>query len=352
MGFSSNAIMAKSRALYGKRLKKEDYDVLLNSKSISEVVSYLKNETAYGEVFHSAGSDISNNQVEELLEIHLLKCYEKVSRYEISAGAEFYKLNLMKNDIQQILRFMHFIIIDKPEEYLKVLPPFFNKHSELDLYRLASSRSFEDVLDVLQGTPYEKILRPFAKTYKDPRSYISMERALDEKMWEAQKMIVKKYKGKSKEKIKELISCRNDMENLIRIYRIKRLLKKDNAVAKRFLNLNFTNLKEKEIDEMLDAQTTHEMLKIASGTYYKKHFLNEDFTSLEEFSRRVLFDKFNKEIRYSTDPVAVMISYFYLAENETKNIIHIVEGIRCGMSPEAMGEMQVCERDYVLQIKS
>lgn len=341
MGFSSNAIMAKSRALYGKRLTKEDYDALINAKSVNEVVSYLKSETAYGDVFRSANSEMSTVQVEELLKIHLLRGFEKVSRYEISTGVEFYKLIIMENDIQQILRFMHFLIIQKSEEYLKVLPPFFNERSELDLYALASSRSFEDMILALKGTPYEKILRPFDKTYNDPRSYIRMERALNEKLWATEKDIVEKYKGKSKKNIAELLSYRNDMENFIKIYRIKRLVNEDKKDIRMFLNLNFTNLKDKEIDTMIEAETTHEMLNIASKSYYKKHFIQENFTSFEEFSRQVLFNKFHKEIRYSTNPVAVMISYFYLAENEAKNIIHIVEGIRYGMASEKIAALPV-----------
>ncbi|MBQ8227645.1 MAG: V-type ATPase subunit [Clostridia bacterium] len=341
MNFSQNAIMAKSRALYGKRLKKEDYDSLINSKSVNEIVSYLKAETAYGETFQNANSDISTVQVEELLKIHILKSFEKVSRYEISAGEQFYKLTLMKNDIQQILRFLQLLMVDKPEEYLKVLPPFFNKHSELDLYKLASARSFDDLLTALQGTPYQKVLKPFEGTFKDPRSYMRMECALDEKLWEAEKNVVGKYKGKEKKHIKEIISYQNDMENLIRIYRLKRLANEEKATIRRFLNLNYTNFTDKDINSMLDADTAREVIQRASQTYYKKHFLNHSFDSLESFTRKILYDRFHKEIRYSTDPITVMISYFYLSENEVKNIIHIVEGVRYGMPPEAIGALPI-----------
>ncbi len=336
MGFSSNAIMAKSRALYGKRLTKEDYEALVNCSGINEVVSYLKSETAYAETFGKANSDMSTTQVEELLKIHILKAFEKVSRYEISAGVEFYKSVLMKNDIQQILRFLHFLMIDKPQEYLKVLPPFFNEHSELDLYSLANSHSFSEMLSALQGTPYKNVLKPFENTYRDPRSYLQMELALDQRLWEIEKNIVDKYKGKSKQRIAQVIAYRNDMENLIRIYRLKRIAGEDKKAIVQFLNLNYTNFTKKDIDLMLEADTAREMLQTASQTYYKKYFTKYSFESLEDFTTKILYEKFHKEIRYSTDPVTVMISYFYLAENEVRNIIHIVEGIRYGMSPDAI----------------
>ena len=100
--------MAKCRALYGKRLTLQDYNNLMNCKGINDIVSYLKTRTVYSSVFESANSDMSSFQVEELLKIHLLESFEKVSKYEISTGVEFYKYFIIKNDIQQILRFLHF----------------------------------------------------------------------------------------------------------------------------------------------------------------------------------------------------------------------------------------------------
>lgn len=345
MGFSSNAIMAKSRALYGKRLKKEDYEALVNCRNVGEIVSYLKSETAYSSTFEKANSNIGTTQIEELLKIHVLKAFEKVSRYEISTGAQFYKNMLMKNDIQQILRFLHFLITDKPEEYLKVLPPFFNERSELDLYKLAGSHSYSEMLSALYGTPYGKVLKPFESTYKDPLTYLQMELALDKKLWETEKSIVEKYKGKSKQKLSQIIAFKNDMENLTRIYRLKRIAGEDKTAIVQFLNLNFTNFTKKDIDSMLEAETAREMLGSASESYYKKYFTKYSFESLEDFTAKILYDKFHKEIRYSTDPVIVMISYFFLAENEVKNIIHIVEGIRYGMSPEAISTVLVGTKD-------
>ncbi|MGN1479289.1 MAG: V0D/AC39 family V-type ATPase subunit, partial [Acutalibacteraceae bacterium] len=219
MGYSANAIMAKSRALYGKRLTEANYNDLVNCKSIGELVSYLKAKTAYSAEFESANADITPFQVEELLKMHILSSFEKISRYEASAGVEFYKYFIMKNDIQQLLRYLNYLIIGKPGDYLSVLPPFFNKRSELDLYKLAAARTFDGMLDAIKGTPYYKALAPFKQIYSLPESYLKMECALDRELWETEKNIVSKFSGMSKEKIIEIISYKNDMENLVRIYR-------------------------------------------------------------------------------------------------------------------------------------
>ena len=336
VGYSANAIMAKSRALYGKRLTEANYNDLVNCKSIGELVSYLKAKTAYAAEFESANADITPFQVEELLKMHILSSFEKISRYEASAGVEFYKYFIMKNDIQQLLRYLNYLIIGKPGDYLSVLPPFFNKRSELDLYKLAAARSFDEMLEAIKGTPYFKALEPFKQIYSLPESYLKMECALDRELWETEKNIVSKFSGRSKEKIIEIISYENDMENLVRIYRLKRLADADKDTIKDYLNLNFTHFTQKNIEDMLEKPTARKMLEEATGSYYKKCFKNPEFTLLEDYTHRVLYDKFKKEIRYSTQPVAVMICYFYLAQNEVNNIIRIVEGIRYSMAPEAI----------------
>ena len=50
MRFSRNATVAKIRAIYGKRLKPENYKELITKKSVSEVAESLKRNTRYSGV--------------------------------------------------------------------------------------------------------------------------------------------------------------------------------------------------------------------------------------------------------------------------------------------------------------
>lgn len=48
--YSSNVILAKARAMYGRCLTAQDFHNLLACHSVSEIASYLKNRTAYAGV--------------------------------------------------------------------------------------------------------------------------------------------------------------------------------------------------------------------------------------------------------------------------------------------------------------
>ena len=63
--YSSNVILAKARAMYGRCLTAQDFHNLLACHSVSEIASYLKTHTAYAGVL----ADINEKQV-SLEEIH------------------------------------------------------------------------------------------------------------------------------------------------------------------------------------------------------------------------------------------------------------------------------------------
>ena len=63
--YSSNVILAKARAMYGRRLTRTNYRELLECRSVSEVAAYLKNQTSYGTVLAGVNeNDIHRGQLE------------------------------------------------------------------------------------------------------------------------------------------------------------------------------------------------------------------------------------------------------------------------------------------------
>ena len=51
MSFSSNAILAKARSMYSHRLTEQNYEELLKRRSVNDLVSYLKSDTVYRNIF-------------------------------------------------------------------------------------------------------------------------------------------------------------------------------------------------------------------------------------------------------------------------------------------------------------
>lgn len=342
VSYSANAVYAKAHVMYGKRLKKQNYDELINCHSLTELVNYLKTRTQYSKVFENVPSDITPTQIEELLKLHLLENFESLCRYEISAGENFYQYFIVKNDISQILSFIRMLINGTPEKYLNSLPPFFNKHTELDLYKMANARSYKELLSAVSGSPYKALLAPFADIYKENGVYIKIESALNDYVKDFLFSIIKRSAGKKeKEQIHDIINYKFDMDTVVNIYRLTRLADADSADIKGYINTKFTNFSQKEINMLIDAPLARDMMRLIPQTCYRKDFANLEYTYLEGAVQRVMYSKLAKSMRYFTNPTAAMICYVFLAENEVQNITHIVEGIKYNIPAKNIGAILV-----------
>lgn len=332
VSYSANAVYAKAHAMYGNRLKKQNYDELLNCRSIQELVNYLKTRTEYGTAFENVPSDISAAQIEEMLRLHLLEKFESLCRYEISAGENVYEYFIIKNDIRQLLIMIRLLIIGTPEKYLNSLPPFFNKRSKLDLYGLAGVRSYDELLAVLDGSEYKSLLTPFRDNFSGKGIYIAIESALNNYLKEALHSVVDRKLGrKEKAQLHELVNYRLDMDTIVNIYRLIRLEDADETIIRNYINTKFTNFTQKEIDMLIDAPRARDMMRLMPETYYRRDFAKIEYDYLEGAVQRVMYDKFSKSMRYFTSPTAAMLCFVFLSENEVNNIIRIVEGIKYGI---------------------
>ena len=329
VSYSANAVYAKAHALYGKRLKKQNYEELVNCHSLTELVSYLKTHTAYSSVFDNVPSELSAAQIEEMLRLHILEDIEAVCRYEISAGENLYQYFIIKNDIKQLLKFIRLLIMKTPEKYLNSLPPFFNKHTGLDLYSMANARSYREFLKTLSGSPYKKLLTPFADNFSQKGMYVQIEAILNGYLRHFLFTAVNKSADKKeKQQIREIVNYKFDMDTIVDIYRLIRLEDADESIIKSFINTEFTNFSKKELDMLIDAPRARDMMRLMPETYYRRDFSKIEYDYLEGAAQKVLYSKAYESMRYFTSPTAVMLSFILLSENEVQNIIHIVEGIK------------------------
>ncbi len=328
--FSSNAILAKSRAMYGRRLTQQNYTDLLGCHSVGEVAAYLKTRTAYADILEGvAALSIHRGRLEELLKKRLFLQYASLCRYEMSIGQDFYQYFVIKNDITQILNCLRLLNSGRSGEYIFSMPAFFNEHTGLDLFKLAEVTSFSGLLDALDGTEYRKVLAPFEQLTLTSRSILDIEAVLYKffysRLWQ---LANKDFKGKRLEGILDVMRIQVDMRTVENFYRLKKMIHADELMLRQFVIPEISNLSEKQITMLINAPTAEDMLKSLAQTFYAAQLKQVDFKYIEVATHKILFNWSKKYFRFSTDPTVVMFCYIYLAENEIDNITHVVEGVR------------------------
>lgn len=323
--YSSNVILAKVRAMYGKRISANDYSNLLACATVPDVTVYLKNNTAYARELSGANELVTNrNQLENYIRKKLFHDLEDLGRYEISTGDSFAEYTIARTEIEQILHSLMYLDSGNSSDYLYSLPMFFNKRTEINLVEFASAKNYDEFLDVLKGSVYKGLLARH-KPPKGQRLDISaIEKTLYDHLYE--KFFRALRKGASKkvrDELSELLYAYIDYSNFVRIVRLKRNHSKVKSAI-----LNHGTIKEKYIEQMCGAENEEQVFEIMKSTNRGKIFSRLKFNYIDELPDRVLYDKCRKAIRLSVHPDAVMISYLFLLQIEIQNLITIIEGVR------------------------
>ena len=344
LNLASSAIIAKAHALYGQRLTAADYDELLRCKSVSAVALYLKTQTGYADTLEDVlPQSIHRGRLETLLKERLLHEYAKLSRYESSSGKSFYQYFIMRGEVEQLLSCLSLLRSPNHDEYLLRMPAFFDSHTKLDLFRLAQAQSAAQVLEAVRGTPYEAALAPWCTAGEGEEIPLAqVDTALYRLLYESvKKLILKQYSGKHLSEVARFLGIHLDMLAITALYRLKRMGQADALQLREKVYMGLSNLRKQQQEQLLAAQTAQELLQYLQQTGYAAHFAREDFAYVEDAAQRAEYAYAARAFRYSRNATVVMLAYLFLAENETNNIIHIIEGIRYALPPGEIEKMLV-----------
>src|SRR5574344_1628062 len=201
---TSQAIIAKARAMYGKRLTDKDYSNLLGCDSVPEVLSYLKTHTKYAPLLNDLSENsIHRAQLEVILRQQLFSDFESLCRYEISVGEGFAKYVIIRTEIEQMMHFLMLLSSNRSQEYLYSLPVYFIKLSKIELNALPKARNYDDFLAALVRTPYYKLLLPYKPKTDEKIDLPEIENALNGYAYSfILKIVNKQTKGSEKEELK------------------------------------------------------------------------------------------------------------------------------------------------------
>ncbi len=341
MNNAENALLAKAHALYAKRLTNENYSAMLECSSHNELFSYLKSSTHYGEALENLPSvQLSRARFENTMKQILLNRISSLCKFEKMIGEKLYKYFITKNEIETIIycsRHLH------SSEFIDpfTLPDFYKKEQCIYGEDLQKAHSFEELVSCLSGTPYEKILKTVMKS-QGSLNLATVESALCKHLYtEAANQVKKSFKGNQRDEILSYFKTLSDMTMIESVIRINQFYSNvPNAKAGMYIS-PVSEFTEKQINALIESNSVNDVMKIIGTTRYKKYFRLDDNRPVEQRTREIIIKECSKQLRYSQNPLVCMFCYNTLAENEIKNITHIIEGIKYQLSPEEISKIIV-----------
>ncbi|MCH5183977.1 MAG: V-type ATPase subunit [Oscillospiraceae bacterium] len=330
-GNASYAILTRVRAQYGARLRESDYLEMAACKSVPEAAAFLRERTAYGPFLAWGDSVPTRGLLEYQLRKALLERSVALCSFGTAAAADLRDYVLLRNSVNELINFLRFLAAGQPERYVLsslLLPQTVSKFS---LQGLSQVKSREDLIECLRGTYFEKILTPVLSTGGGVDLPLA-EAILDRSVYEYTENLFSSH-GEA-EALKEILLLKAELGDAELLYRAKTYYGMSPALLRAMLSGFRLHLSGGELEEMLNAPSGEDVLRIFLAGRYGKEVQKKDLDTVGNWSDRFLPDLLRKRIHFSAVPSVVLFAYLNWLELEVKNLIYVIEGVRYRLPPE------------------
>lgn len=325
------AVTAKARAMFGNRLKEDDYRALSGSKNLSEVNSYIKYKTSYGSLLENEDEkEMHREKLEKLLRTQLDGDCKRLSNFISGEGKkslEIYKMQREVNFILTVFRGLRNGTAEVRTEFIGTTLADGGDRLKKELVDLLSANTTEDFLRLLEKTDYAGVLN---EENAEKLDYATIETLLSGKFYSTMfSVMAKELSSTDLRVIKNQLGTQIDIKNIGRIVRLRKSFPvKD--VGQYMLPYG-KRLNAEKLKRLYSSQDFGKTLSEICPYYVR--YIGTDETKIP--SEYEISYSLNRVILMSGQPsVAVPVAYLTLKDIEIRNLIHIAEGVRYGLSQE------------------
>jgi V/A-type H+-transporting ATPase subunit C len=340
---ANNAIVTKAKSMFGKFLQPEDYNQMVKIQSIPELVKYLQRQPQFEDVLRDVQPNtIHRGHLEALIRKNRVGHIVRLVKMVHSKDKDFYMLDVVQQENQVLLFIIRMIINEDVSDIRGTVPFFYDIPTALDFSKLLNVKSFEDLMKAVEGTSYEKILKPFYTPNIDQIRYIDIEHALEVHYYDLVfSTIDKYYSGKLRDNLTKLAQLKIDLMNITKIYRLKKFYHADPITIRNVLVDEYSKMSNKKLDELSLIEDPDELINYIDKQHHFPVADKDDYVFIEYYTGKLRHEVARRLMYFSTDVPEIYTAFIFLSEFEVENLINIIEGIRYQVDEEEMKQMLI-----------
>ena len=332
---SYSGLTTKIRAMQSHLLNDQNFREIVELESVPQAVSYLKQHKGYEDLFEGYNeADLHRGQIEKMLRLTVYRDFSKLYRFANVEQRKFLALYFKRYEVSVIKECLNTVFDHRDVVLnLSIFDEFFNKHSQLDINLLASSRTIEELIANLKGTEYYAPLSQLADIERP--TLFDYEMTLDlyyfAQMWKDRSKVVTK---RDLEELTAAWGSKFDMLNLQWIYRSKQYYHMTAAdIYALLIPVNY-KLHKKDIAALVEAETMTAFESLLDRTYYGRRYEKLNSHTLEEMYSSIMKHVLSGESKADPYSVSTIYCYLYHKEHEIDRLTTVLECIRYSITPE------------------
>ena len=329
-----SGIVTKIRAMEAKLLTPAQFEEIANLGNVLEVVSYLKEHSAYAEVLSALDDDkLHRGNIEKVLVQSLYHDYSKIYRFCGQTQRRFLKLYLKRYEIDLINYCLRIVINHYRQPFdLLYKKSFFDHYSQISIEKLITSRTTDELIENLKDTEYYAPLKKIQESQHI--SLFDYELTLDlyyfSTLWKERKKVLKKA---DLELFTKDCGSKIDLLNLQWIYRAKKYYQIQPADIYLMLIPIHYKIHVAQMKELVETASLEEFMQALEKTSYARHYNFKQNLTIEQMYNDCLHRLYLIDRRRNPYSIAAINTYLFLKEEELNKLTTAMECIRYSLSP-------------------
>ncbi len=340
---AANAMSAKAKAMLSKKLTASDYQILLQKKSVSEVASFLKNNTYFKDVLDGINEgSIHRGQLETLVRMDLYNRISRLLRYSDKKEEEFYRLIVSQSEISIIVDCIRSFHTNDKTIMISKMPTYIQGKISFNLKDLSKADNFDELLGVLKNTKYYDIIKKYRTVNMDEFDYVGLEHDLNNFHFERVFEVVNRnYSGTARKQILEVYLAEIELDNIAKIYRLKKYFNVGPNQIKSLIIPKYLYFSPREIEDIILNKKADDIFNVLANSPYKNYLSNKNFMYIEYHTKSIFYNYNKRNISFSNNTDLVLLSYVFISKIEIQNIVDIIEGIRYRVAPDKISRLLI-----------
>lgn len=329
MSAGYEALCAKVKAMYGKRLRYADYVRLAHMSSVDEVYADLRQHPVWGPAvsrLNEAGGS-GRARLEAALREQVREEYVRLTAFIPQKDRPLMDFPVLRSELDGLLYTLTRLQAGRIKE-VEPLPTRFILHSKTDERALPACTSYDELLEAARESIYHDALLSLRPAEGGLPNYTVAESLLFTVYYtHILTLIKKRYDGDVRKTLQRSLGTQVDMTNIMHILRLKRFFPEEDN----FLPILFPfyyKLKPEQVRAMCAAEGTQGVLAAVEETPYAAAFRDADVRDLEQVYSQTLYRLSRRQLMMGRPSVYSAVAFLNLRELELKELVTVIETVK------------------------
>lgn len=329
------AINTKIRALEGQLLTNSDYERLLDMSTLGEMTSYLKNRTSYKKHLESTEADkVSIDHLEVIFKRALFQKIQGFIHYFTDEYRQLFRILFMRYEVEDLKLFIRALVRQEDLTNMLAHMVILGVSKTIDYEKLIMSRSMEELVVALEGTPFEKLISYYIDEPPE-RKIFYMEMNLDRYYFKKLNEQVDKLAPADQKPLREILGKNTDILNLQWVYRGRKFYRLSSEELLNYTLMGGYALKYKTLKNLCYAPSLEVATDYIRQGPYGFLVSEQNFETFMELNmERYIYDEFMRLKKINHMNIIESMVYMHQIEYEVRDLFTIFEAKRYGFNKD------------------